>query len=338
MIAAFRALLIVLAVVLASTTALAHEVRPALVQIEELGPGDYDVVWKRPVVGDLALRLEPRLSGGALKQQQPSIQPGPGFATYRWKVRGGAALEGQTLEIDGLAQSVTETLVRVKLADGRSFDWTLRPSSPRLVLDFSEPAGVALPGYLVLGVEHILLGFDHLLFVLALLMLVGRGWQIVKVITAFTIAHSLTLGLTVFGYVSLDVGALEVLIALSILFLAVELVTKVTDRPTLTRRYPWLVAFAFGLLHGMGFASALASIGLPADAVPEALLLFNIGVELGQLAFIMTILGLARLGVRLLRDRRWGEALVTRGPALVANAIGGLASYWLIERTWSALA
>jgi len=336
-IAALRSLLILLAMALGASSALAHEVRPALVQIEELAPGDYDVVWKRPVVGDLALRLNPRLSGGAL-EQKPSIQPGPGFATYRWKVRGGAPLEGQTLEIDGLAQSVTETLVRVKLADGRSFDWTLRPSSPRLVLDFSEPAGVALPGYLVLGVEHILLGFDHLLFVLALLMLVGRGWQIVKVITAFTIAHSLTLGLTVFGYVSLDTGALEALIALSIVFLAVELVTTTTDRSTLTRRYPWLVAFAFGLLHGMGFASALTSIGLPADAVPEALLLFNIGVELGQLAFIMTMLGLASLALRFLPQRRWGEALVQRGPALMTNAIGGLAGYWLIERTWSALA
>lgn len=337
MIAALRSLLILLAMALGGTAALAHEVRPALIQIEEQAPGDYDVVWKRPVVGDLALRLNPRLSGGAL-EQKPSIQPGPGFATYRWKVRGGAPLEGQTLEIDGLAQSVTETLVRVKLADGRSFDWTLRPSSPRLVLDFSEPAGVALPGYLVLGVEHILLGFDHLLFVLALLMLVGRGWQIVKVITAFTIAHSLTLGLTVFGYVSLDTGALEVLIALSIVFLAVELVTKAGDGPTLTRRYPWLVAFAFGLLHGMGFASALASIGLPADSVPEALMLFNIGVELGQLAFIFLVLGLGLLAVRLMPGRRWGEPLLKRGPALMANAIGGLAGYWLIERTWSALA
>ncbi len=337
MIAALRSLLLLLAAILGGSAALAHEVRPALVQIEELGPGDYDVVWKRPVVGDLALRLEPRLSGGAL-QQKPSIQPGPGFATYRWKVRGGAPLEGQTLEIDGLAQSVTETLVRVKLADGRSFDWTLRPSSPRLVLDFSEPAGVALPGYLVLGVEHILLGFDHLLFVLALLMLVGRGWQIVKVITAFTVAHSLTLGLTVFGYVSLDTAALEVLIALSIVFLAVELVTTASDRPTLTRRYPWIVAFAFGLLHGMGFASALASIGLPEDAVPEALLLFNIGVEIGQLAFILTMLGLAWLALRLLPGRRWGQALVQRGPALVANAIGALAAFWLIERTYAALA
>lgn len=337
MIAALRALLLLLATVLGSRVALAHEVRPALVQIEEFAPGDYDVVWKRPVVGDLALRLEPRLSGGAL-EQKPAIQPGPGFATYRWKVRGGVPLEGQTLEIDGLAQSVTETLVRVKLPNGRSFDWTLRPSSPQLVLDFRQPAGIALPGYLVLGVEHILLGFDHLLFVLALLMLVGRGWQIVKVITAFTIAHSLTLGLTVFGYVSLDAAALEVLIAFSIVFLAAELVTTARDRPTLTQRHTWIVAFAFGLLHGMGFASALASIGLPADAVPEALLLFNIGVELGQLTFILTMMGLAFFALRFLAGRRWGDAMLRRGPALVANAIGGLAAFWLIERTYSALA
>ncbi|MEY4237952.1 MAG: hypothetical protein RL339_553 [Pseudomonadota bacterium] len=337
MIAALRALLVLLALTLGGTSLQAHEVRPALVQIEELGPGDYDVVWKRPVVGDLALRLEPRLSSGAL-QQKPTIQTGPGFATYRWKVRSGAPLAGQTLEIEGLAQSVTETLVRVKLSDGRSFDWTLQPSSPRLVLDFSEPAGVALPGYLVLGLEHILRGFDHLLFVLALLMLVGWGWQIVKVITAFTIAHSLTLALSVLGYVRLDTAALEVLIALSIVFLAVELVTVRGDRPTLTRRYPWIVAFTFGLLHGFGFASALANIGLPADAVPEALLLFNIGVELGQLVFILLVLGLGLLAVRLLPRRRWGELLLQRGPAVLANAIGGLAGFWLIERTYSALA
>lgn len=331
-----RALLALLALVLGSTAALAHEVRPALVQIEELGPGDYDVIWKRPVVGDLALRLEPRLSGGAL-QQKPVIQPGPGFATYRWKVRGAQPLAGQTLEIEGLAQSVTEALVRVKLSDGRSFDWTLRPSSPRLVLDFSVSAGVALPGYLVLGVEHILLGFDHLLFVLALLMLVGRGWQIVKVITAFTIAHSLTLALSVLGYFSLDTAALEVLIALSIVFLAIELVAVQSDAPTLTRRYPWIVAFAFGLLHGLGFASALASIGLPADAVPEALLLFNIGVELGQMVFIFLILGLGLLAVHVMPRLRWGEPLLRRGPAVLANAIGGLAGFWLVERTYSAL-
>lgn len=331
-----RAVLLWLIAALAAawgSTSSAHEVRPALVQIVETGPGDYDVTWKRPVVGDMALRLVPHLSGGALEKPPAAEQAAPGYVSRFWQVRGGPPLDGQTLRIEGLSQSVTDVLVRVSTQDGRSIDAVVRPAQPSLRLDLAPAEGIAVPGYLKLGVEHILTGFDHLLFVFGLLLLIGPSWRLVKTITAFTVGHSLTLALAALGYLAFPSAAIEALVALSILFVAVELARE--DPNTLTRRRPWIVALLFGLLHGMAFAGVLAEIGLPPGAAPQALLLFNVGVEIGQLLFIGAALaGLAGLR-RLLRGRAWiSPAWAAAAPAYV---IGGLSAFWLIERTLAAV-
>ena len=315
--------------------AAAHEVRPALVQMVETAPGDYDITWKRPVVGDMALRLTPHLSGGALEKPPTTEQVAPGYMTRVWQVRGGQPLDGQTLRIEGLDQSVTDVLVRVSAHDGRTLDLVLRPSDPAIQLRLSQASGLAVPGYLKLGVEHILTGFDHLLFVFGLLLLIGPGWRLVKAITSFTLAHSITLTLAALGYLQFPSAAIEALVALSILFVAVELATSGRRDQTLAQRWPWLIAFLFGLLHGMAFAGVLADIGLPKGAATQALLLFNVGVEIGQLAFIGLVLVLMSGWRALSRKLVW--SLPAWSARVPAYAIGGLSAYWLIERTIAAV-
>jgi hydrogenase/urease accessory protein HupE len=327
--------LAVLVLWLGWTAASAHEVRPALVQIVATAPGDYEVTWKRPVVGDMALRLIPHLSGGALEKPPTVEQVAPGYMTRVWRVRGAAPLDGQTLRIEGLEHSVTDALVRVSGPDGQSLDLVMRPSDPDVRLDLAPARGIAVPSYLKLGVEHILTGFDHLLFVLGLLLLIGPNWRLVKAVTAFTAAHSITLALAALGYLRFPSAVIEALVALSILFVAVELTTRDSPDPTLAQRRPWLIAFLFGLLHGMAFAGVLADIGLPQGAAPEALLLFNVGVEIGQLLFIAVVLALMALW-RAVTQRRAGR-LPAWSARIPAYAIGGLSAYWLIERTLAAV-
>jgi hypothetical protein len=318
----------------AAFPAAAHEVRPALLQIIQSGPGDYDVTWKQPMVGDMAIHLVPHLSGGALERPPASEEAAPGFLIRTWHVRGGAPLDGQAVSVEGLSLSVTDVLLRVTTARGEERDSVLRPAAPEQVLRLSAPQGIAVPGYLRLGVEHILSGFDHLLFVLGLLLLIGPNWRVVKAITAFTVAHSVTLALAALGYVRFPSALIEALVALSIVFVACELVPVPGREDTLTRRKPWIIAFAFGLLHGLAFAGALSQIGLPPKATPQALFLFNVGVEIGQLMFIAAAITAMRLYGVIERRLAW------RRPAWAqvapAYGIGGLAAYWLIERTLAA--
>jgi hydrogenase/urease accessory protein HupE len=321
------------AVLLLAPAASAHEVRPALLQIVQTAPGDYDVTWKQPTVGDMAVHLVPHLSSGTIDGKPATQDAEPGFLIKLWHVKGGAALEGQTASVEGLALSVTDVLLRVTTPSGKQVDSMLRPAAPSQVLKLAAPQGIAVPGYLRLGVEHILTGFDHLLFVLGLLLLTGPNWRVVKAISAFTVAHSITLALAALGYVRFPSAVIEALVALSIVFVACELAPG--GRPdTLTRRYPWLIAFTFGLLHGLAFAGALSQIGLPPKAAPQALFLFNVGVEIGQLMFIAAAITAMRL-YALARDRfGWREAAwVHAAPSYV---IGGLAAYWLIERAFAA--
>lgn len=333
--AGLSACLAVLLVWFGWTAVAAHEVRPALVQIVATAPGDYEVTWKRPVVGDMALRLIPHLSSGALEMPPAVEQVAPGYMTRVWRVRGGAPLDGQTLRVEGLEHSVTDVLVRVSAPADRSLDLVLRPSDPSVRLNLAPANGMAVPGYLKLGLEHILTGFDHLLFVLGLLLLIGSNWRLVKAVTAFTAAHSITLALAALGYLQFPSAAIEALVALSILFVAVELTKNSRLDLTLAQRRPWLIAFLFGLLHGMAFAGVLADIGLPPGSAPEALLLFNVGVEIGQLLFIAVVLGMLAICRSVSQRREWRvPAWSAQAPAY---AIGGLSAYWLIERTLSAI-
>ena len=331
-----RGLLLVIAAGLLAAPAVAHEVRPALLQINESAPGRFDVTWKQPLVGEMGVRLIPHLSGGGLDVKPATETITPGFLVRTWVLQGGPALDGQKIRIEGLPQTVTDVIVRVAARDGHAIDAVVTPSRPVLKLALSAPKGAALPAYLTLGVKHILTGIDHLMFVLGLLILTGIGWRIVKVVSAFTLAHSLTLALAALGYIHFPSAVIEALVALSIVFVAYEMVPRPDAPLGLTHRFPWIIAFVFGLLHGMAFAGALSAIGLPPRAAPQALLLFYVGVEIGQLMFIavavLVILGLRRLRSKLPFDT---SALAR---ALPAYAIGSCAMFWFIDRAIAAYA
>ena len=314
----------------APLTASAHEVRPALLQITETSPQTWSIFWKQPAMGEVALRLAPHLSAGWLEQPTSDQYVAPGFMVKTWTIRSPKPLSGQTLAIEGLDQTITDVLVQVSLADGRRIDAVVKPQHPTLALQLDAAPAPSVPAYLKLGVEHILTGADHLMFVLGLLLLVGINWRIVKAVTAFTAAHSLTLTAAALGWVHVPSVVIEALVALSIVFVAVELIPRPGREDTLTRRHPWVVAFVFGLLHGLAFAGALAEIGLPPHAVAMSLFLFNVGVEIGQLAFIGAAV-LAILGLRWVRAQApWDLALSAR--LAPAYAIGSFASFWFIER------
>jgi hydrogenase/urease accessory protein HupE len=321
------ALLLVLSWI-AGSTAGAHEIRPALLQITQRDAHHYDILWKQPVNGEVAVHLEPRLSGGALDSEPSVATVTPAFALKVWKNLSDARqpLDGQTLRIDGLERTITDVLVNVTLSDGRSVQELLKPQRAFVRLDSSAHAAPPAAAYLSLGVEHILTGVDHLLFVFGLLLLVGRSWTLLKTITAFTIAHSVTLAATAFGWLHIRSSVVEALVALSIVVLAVELVRRQQGQTGLTSQYPWVIAFLFGLLHGCAFAGALAEVGLPQEHIPLALFLFNVGVEIGQFLFI------AAASACLWLAGRWVNSGPAWGRFAVPYAIGGFASYWFIER------
>jgi hydrogenase/urease accessory protein HupE len=217
--------------------------------------------------------------------------------------------------------------VRVHHADGRLESHLLKPMNPSVTLGASTTAWQRSGAYLRLGIEHILLGVDHLLFVLGLQLIVGDRWMLVKTITSFTLAHSITLAIATLGYASAPLPPLNAAIALSILFLGPEIVKRWRGETSLTIRRPWIVAFAFGLLHGFGFASGLTTMGLPQAEIPAALLLFNVGVEIGQVGFVGLIVLLERSFATL--EIRWPSPV----EALPAYAVGSLGAYWTIQRT-----
>jgi hydrogenase/urease accessory protein HupE len=323
---------------LGASAAAAHEVRPAYLEIREAAPRQFVVTWKQPVVGDMALRLVPHLANGWLEGPPAEEYATPSFRIRTWRAAAAAAdpLPGQALRVEGLDRSITDVLVSVRLADGRSFESILKPEHPSVRLNFGHAGGLSVPAYFRLGVEHILTGVDHLMFVLGLLLLVGIRWRLIKAVTAFTVAHSLTLAASAVGLVHVPSAVIEALVALSIVFVAAELVRAQAGEIHLTARHPWLIAFVFGLLHGFAFAGALAEVGLPKDAIPASLFLFNLGVEAGQLLFvaaaILAILALRPVRARL--PRRWDRL----APRLAPYAIGSFAAFWVLERTAAAFA
>jgi hydrogenase/urease accessory protein HupE len=300
--------------------------RPAYLELREVGEGRYDVMWKVPAQGDARLAVEVIFPPGTKQLARSQGFYSGGAYIERWRISRPSGLAGTTLAIDGIAGGVTDVIVRVERQDGTSQAERLLPQRPQFTVQGATGAKQVAWSYLVLGIEHILGGVDHLLFVLALLLIVRGGRRIVTTITAFTLAHSLTLVAATLGWVRVPGPPVEAMIALSIVFVAAEVVHGLRGRPGLTARAPWLVAFSFGLLHGFGFAGALAEVGLPQTAVPVALLMFNAGVEIGQLLFVACMLGmrtaLARLPV----------ALPERAQCVPAYAIGTVAMFWVIER------
>lgn len=314
---------------LLAPTAHAHPLAPALLELRERGDGHVEVRFKTPAARIPGVELSPALPAGCVPLAPPTIaREGTGVVERFLASCGDAELVGARVGVRGLEASPTDALLRVDLADGRRVQAVLRGSQPfHVIPDRPSRLGVMID-YARLGVEHIATGFDHLLFVLGLLLLVAaRLSSLVKTVTAFTVGHSVTLSLAVLGFVRFPSGAIELAIAGSVFLLAAELARPADSPPTLLRRYPWAMAAGFGLLHGLGFAGALAQVGLPADEIPLALLAFNVGIELGQLAFVLAAL----VAWRLLQlgpspYPRWVQALPAYG-------IGILAAYWCIERT-----
>jgi hydrogenase/urease accessory protein HupE len=325
----FARLLVVLLAALGAAPSPAHELQPGFLELKESAPGAYAVLWKLPSLGessDVRMPIAPvfpercRLAGDARSERAGTAW------VYTARVECAGGLAGQTIAIEGLEAFATDVLVRVQHADGGVETHVLKPVQPAVMLRTVGDTRRGLWAYLYLGIEHILLGVDHLLFVLGLLLIVRDRWMLVKTVTAFTIAHSITLAVATFGVAQVPPAPLNAAIALSILFLGPEIVRRWRRETSFTIRHPWVVAFAFGLLHGFGFASGLAQLGLPRDEIPLALALFNVGVEIGQLAFVFVVILLER-AFRILRIR-WPLIL----ERLPGYAVGTLGAFWTIQR------
>ena len=312
----------------AASSVVAHPLDPALLEIRESPTGTLDVLWRLPVSRIADAPLQTILPEGCTPVSDPVTSRAGSRITLRWSARcGDGDLIGSEIGVDGLRERRTDALLRVHLADGRLIQAVLRGDAPTFTLPQSAGRLDVLRDYLLLGFEHILGGPDHLLFVLGLVLLVQGYRRLFWTITAFTAGHSVTLALAVLGVVKVPSHPVETLIALTILVVAVELTRAGRGHETWIQRFPWAMAFAFGLLHGLGFAGALTEIGLPAHEVPLALAAFNIGIEVGQLLCVAVILTLAA-GLRRIPVR-----LPTAVRHLPSYAIGSLAVFWVLERT-----
>jgi hydrogenase/urease accessory protein HupE len=315
-----RLVLAFLALVCIALPAAAHEVRPAYLEVTETDPGQFAVTWKQPVLDGRRLKLDPVFPDECTRSRERS-EIAAGTLIQRWDME--CDLSTGHIEIAGLERTLTDAFVRVNRLTGDDLSTVLRPRA--LQLDLSSPTGAPTATYFRIGVEHIIFGYDHLLFVLGLILLV-RPRQLLPTVTAFTVAHSITLAAAALGGITLPGPPVEITIAMSIALLGAEAIYRVRGRETLSQRKPWLIAFGFGLIHGFGFAGALSEIGLPKGAEVLALLLFNLGVEAGQVLFVGTVLGAVFLA------RRFARMPDAPVRFLAAYCIGIVGSYWAIER------
>ena len=311
----------------AATAARAHEVRPCFLEIKETAPGRFDVLWRTPVLAGMRLPVVLKLPDGVKNLHEPKVHELADSLLERRSIDAGPeGLAGQRIEFPGLQFTITDVLVRVQKLDGTTVQNIVRPAQAWLDIGTAQTWWQVLLTYAGEGIRHILFGADHLLFVLGLLLIVQRRWMLVKTVTAFTVAHSITLALATLGQVQLPALPLNAAIALSILFLGPEVVRAWRGQTSFTIRHPWVVAFAFGLLHGFGFATALTDAGLPRSDLPLALLSFNLGVEVGQLGFVALVLALAQ-AFRVLRIHwpRWMQMLP-------GYTVGVLGAFWTLQR------
>ena len=315
--------LIALILLSSSAAARAHEVRPAFLSLTETAPAEFAMLWKQPVTDGKRLKITPNFPEGC------AISP------PQMQIQGSTVIESNTLScpltsgiitLPGLERTLTDVFVQIQYLSGEARSALIKPNSPQLSLD--SPPQNAAGQYLRIGVDHILFGWDHLLFVIGLTLLVARR-QIWGVATAFTLAHSITLALAAFGFLSLPSRPVEILIAASIVLLGIEIIRKQRGHDSLASRRPYLISFIIGLIHGCGFASALAAIGLPQGTELLALLLFNIGVELGQFAVIgLTVLVL--WGIE--RSDRSAKQYLRRAELILTYSIASIAMFWVIDR------
>ena len=322
-----RFALLAAGLLLAVSIASAHEARPCYLELKETSPGQFAVLWRTPVLAGMRVPVTLALPADVKEIKAPDEQELiDSHVERRWIDAGPNGLAGKQIDFPGLQFTITDVLVRVELLDGRSWSTIVHSSKP--YIEIAAPQGhlAVMGAYIVHGIRHISLGADHLLFLLGLLLIVKDRWMLIKTVSAFTVAHSITLALATLGYVNAPVVPLNAAIALSILFLGPEIVRVWRGQTSFTIRHPWVVAFAFGLLHGFGFASALTSAGLPHAELPLALLSFNIGVEIGQIGFVVLVLLLER-AFRILEIRwpHWAQALP-------GYTVGSLGAFWTIQR------
>ena len=307
--------------IIALGTVHAHEVRPAYLAITEVTPSShYNILWKQPVLENNRLPIDPVFPEDCTLAELAPPEVTTGALIHQWTTT--CDLAQASVTISGLSLTLTDVLLRFDYADGSSSNFILRPESP--TVDFATDVPPTF-SYLVIGVEHLVFGIDHVLFVIGLFLFIRAPMALLKTITAFTVAHSITLALSVLGLVQIEQGPVEAIIALSIVFLARELVLGERSRSALTKTSPWIMAFIFGLLHGLGFAGALSDIGLPEDTLWLALLLFNVGIELGQIAIIAAM----ALVMWLVKQTSFSVHAVR----YAAFGMGAVAVYWTIDRT-----
>lgn len=305
----------------------ADEIRPGYLQLNELDDHVFSVTWKVPKNNNKTLLLMPDFPDTCQNKTQIISREVNNAILKSWYLKCANKIYGQRISVSGIVSSNTDVLLRLNWKNGNVSTVLLNSAMPYFVIPKKSTAMDLAMSYLVLGAEHILMGIDHLLFVFALLLLVNNTRRLVMTVTAFTLAHSITLGAATLGWVYVPQQLVEALIALSILFLAVELVHAQQGKFGLAKKWPWIIAFMFGLLHGFGFAGALAEIGLPEQAIPLTLLFFNIGVEVGQLLFVVLVLMLGHVLSYLNRPK-----LISQGRTWVIYFIGSVSAFWLFER------
>lgn len=319
------ALFAALFALVATTPAHADELRPGYLELTQKDAQHWQMLWKAPVLGGLATRAQPLLPAFCTQSPPRARLEGASLVT-ELTLTCTRDLAGSEVGLKGMENTFTDALLRIAPL-GRPVQAERLTRGHATFTVASEPDRWEVArNYFVIGVEHILFGWDHLLFVIALVLLLGRLWSVVKAATAFTVAHTITLAGTTLGLFGLAQAPVEALIALSIVFLAVEIVKQRAGEPRLSERVPWVVAFGFGLIHGFGFAGALREIGLPEGEVPMALLTFNLGVEAGQLMIVTACLAL------IVAIRRITPALLRPATLTATYGIGTVASFWFIER------
>lgn len=310
---------------------LGDEIRPAFLEIRQSSADEYAVLLKVPAKGpDQRLSLNVRLPEGSEMVDGPEVDYVGNAFIERSTIRRSGGLVGTEIAIDGLARTSTDALVRIEGLEGHSQMVRLSPAAPSMIVTAAPTSAEVAKTYTILGIEHILEGIDHLLFVLCLVMVAGFSKKLLITITGFTIAHSVTLVLSTLQIVEVPIGPVEAVIALSIVFLACEIIKN--KRDGLTYRYPVTVSSSFGLLHGFGFAAVLGEIGLPEDEVPISLLFFNVGVELGQLLFIFALMVIAWLPSKCFYWIRGRDIPRAIWQPVTAYGVGIVATYWTIER------
>jgi len=317
----------ILLLLLFTNNALADEIRMAYLEVKENQQNSFSIIFKIPMKNNRKLRLNTNFPSTCQKITQIKSQLANNAYLNTWDITCKDGLIGKEISVDGLKMANTDLLLQLKLLNGETQTILLSPNKESYTIEKEASSAQVASTYIFLGIEHILEGFDHLLFVFALLLLAKNMRQLIWTITAFTLAHSITLAGVTFGYLSLPQQPVEAIIALSIIFLAMEVMHQRGGKEGIASRFPWIVSFTFGLLHGFGFAGALGEIGLPQHSVPLALLFFNVGVEIGQLMFVSVVI-LVGLMLKKLNQPH----LLDKARILTVYGIGSLASFWFIER------